>query len=104
MGRFLHFIWFCKVVLTGASAWRYCSESIVSPFCWISGVYSLVLAVALVVPWNGKPAMATLEEQETLRLKLLEEGWKETVEPFQQNQRVLLSKRQREDSSKEKSN
>lgn len=106
MGKILQLIWLVKTFLTGASAWRYCSESFISPFCVASGFYTLVLVVAIFVPLQQKPAISVLEAQENLRIARLEEGIAETFAPVEKNgsisSPVWTGKRKREDTYKEK--
>lgn len=105
MGRLLQLIWLVKTFLTGASAWRYCSETWMSPFCLASSFYTAILFIAIFVPLQRKPAMALLEAQENLRIRQLEEGF-ESFTLVEQNGSISSSlwsgKRKREDIDKEK--
>jgi hypothetical protein len=105
MGRLLQIVWIIKTFLTGASAWRYCSETGLSPFCLVSVVYTVILVVAIFVPINRKSAMVLLEEQETLRLRQIEEGL-ETFTSVEQNGSIYSFLREAkckwEDINKEK--
>ena len=60
----------------------------------------MVLCAAIFVPWSSRPAMETLEAQEGMRLKLLEEGVADSISSVE----VWGSKRKREDGGKEKYN
>ena len=108
MGRLLQLIWLVKTFLTGASAWRYCSDTVISPFCVASGFYTLVLVIAIFVPLQKNPSMALLEAQETLRILRLEEGVVESFAPLEENGSICSSlwrgnhKRKHEDIDKEK--
>ncbi len=93
MGKLLQLIWICKVLLTGGTAWRYCSENVLSPFCYISGFYSFALFLSIFITYRKRNGFTILEEQEGLRLQQLEEGIAETFVSVEQNGPVCSSVR-----------
>lgn len=106
MSKLLQVIWICKVILTTGTAWRYCSETVWSPFCGVSVFYSLALFLSIFVTCQKRNGFVVLDEQESLQLKLLEEGFRETFVPVKQNGTVYSAIRAGEckwqDSFKEK--
>ena len=91
MGKVLNLIWACKVFLTAMSAWKYCSESSVSPTCWVSGLYAAAIFGAVVFSCNRNTVMAAVNSQEGEYLKLLEEGLGETFTTVNQNNGAVYS-------------
>lgn len=103
MSKFLQLVWICKVFLTGGSALRYCSETVYSPFCFISVFYSFVLFFSIFFTCKKRNGFTVLDSQETFQLQLLEEGFQETIFiPVKQNGTIYSSVRSWEDTHKEK--
>jgi hypothetical protein len=108
MGKLLQFIWLCKVILTGGTAYRYCSENPFSPFCGISAFYSFALFVSIFLTCKKRNGYVAIEEQETLHLQYLEEGlgMEETIVSIKQDGPIYSfiqsSKREWENAVKEK--
>lgn len=106
MSRFLQVVWICKVLLTTGTAWRYCSETVWSPFCGISVFYSLALFASIFITCQKRNGFAVLEDQEGIHLKMLEEGVQERFVSVNQNGSLYSSirsgQRKWEDTFKEK--
>jgi hypothetical protein len=86
MGYVLKVIWACKVFLTGASAWKYCSESILSPTCCASALYAAVIFTAVLFSMKQHKIPISVSTMEDVYLKQLEEGLGETIiVPVKQN-------------------
>ncbi len=106
MGIILKVIWVCKVFLTGASAWRYCSETLYSPLCCASAFYALAVFSAVFFTYKRQNAFLVVNNQEEQYLKQLEEGLGERFTAVNQNGAVYSAirpaKLQWEDSFKEK--
>ncbi len=79
MGYVLKVIWACKVFLTGASAWRYCSESFLSPTCCASALYAAVIVTAVLFSLKQHKMSISMSVQEDFYIKQLEEGLGETI-------------------------
>jgi hypothetical protein len=84
MGYVLKVIWACKVFLTGASAWKYCSESILSPTCCASALYAAVILTAILFSLKRDKISISVSSQEDLYFRQLEEGLMETFTPVKQ--------------------
>ncbi len=88
MSKFLQVIWICKVILTSGTAYRYCSETVFSPFCCISVFYSVALFLSIFVTCQNRNGFVVVDEQESLHLQRLEEGFHETFIGGKQNGEV----------------
>jgi hypothetical protein len=107
MNLVLKIVWACKVFLTGASAFKYCSESFLSPTCCVSAVYAIVIFGAVVYSYQNKTLLVAVNSQEDQYLRRLEEGLGETIILVKQNygqvySPIRPSQRQWEDPFKEK--
>ena len=88
MGFVLDLVWACKVFLTVAGAYRYCSENLYSPMCLASAFYSLLIVLAICFAANPRKVMQQIAADEDSRLRSLEEGIEENFPvPHQKNSR-----------------
>jgi hypothetical protein len=92
MGYVLKVIWACKLFLTGASAWKVCSESFLSPTCCASAFYAAVIFTAVLFSMKQNRVSISVSTLEDLYLRQLEEGLGETIfVPVKQNYGDLYS-------------
>jgi hypothetical protein len=97
MGRVLLLIWSCKVFLTGASAWRYCSEGVFTPICCASAFYAFAIFSAIFFTYNRKNAFRVVNTQEDIYLKQLEEGLGERFTVVNQKNGTVYSSVRRDE-------
>jgi hypothetical protein len=75
----------CKVFLTGVSTYRYCSENWLTPICGVAELYFLLLVGSIGYKVCKRPKSFQREEnEETVRIKELEEGLLQTFSSFKQ--------------------
>ena len=91
MNLILKVVWACKVFLTGASAFKYCSESLLSPTCCVSAVYAIIIFSAVFFTYQNKNLIVAVNSQEDQYLRRLEEGLQETIVLVKQNHGTVYS-------------
>ena len=75
MGIVLDLVWGTKVLLTGYNTYRLCFGEAGTPvMCGASAFYLTVLLTASLCTWKGFPTRKEITDQESDRLRLIEEG------------------------------
>lgn len=77
MNIILKIVWGCKVFLTVAGAYRYCSENLYSPICQVSALYASVIVFAAIYGFRNIGLIQQINTQEDTEIRRLEEGLRE---------------------------